>query len=227
VLYILKPVLYELDAISHPLHDQPRSPEAKRASQYTTNTEVALLPFSEEVVVFAAPGRGGQLGGDEEGNGQVEEEEASVPRGGQLGGDEEGYGQVEEEEASVPRAPSAAAVGRTEVDPPVCALRDERLALTERVQRELFELNHPWDCAAVQLLECDSSKGLDQGTGSRLYFLTRYAGPQPPPNRNVRRLVPPPRASTPQNPSHPALHRANTTVALSRNPSCAGVWPSA
>jgi hypothetical protein len=204
VLYILKPVLYELDAISHPLHDQPRSPEAKRASQYTTNTEVALLPFSEEVVVFAAPGRGGQLGGDEEGNGQVEEEEASVPR-----------------------APSAAAVGRTEVDPPVCALRDERLALTERVQRELFELNHPWDCAAVQLLECDSSKGLDQGTGSRLYFLTRYAGPQPPPNRNVRRLVPPPRASTPQNPSHPALHRANTTVALSRNPSCAGVWPSA
>jgi len=46
-------------------------------------------------------------------------------------------------------------------------------ALTEEVQARLFTLQHPQDCSRAKLLECDSSKGMDQGTGSRLFFLTR------------------------------------------------------
>lgn len=55
--------------------------------------------------------------------------------------------------------------------------------LTEEVQAALFALNHPSNCAAAPLLECDSGQGLDQGTGSRLFFLTRCVSSS---NQNLR-----------------------------------------
>lgn len=169
VAFISKPILYELDAITHPLHDQPR-PVSKHEAEHPTVTDVDRLPFADEVEGFNAEGEAdGDLGGKLEGQ---------LKGDGPDEADGEDRAETVAKEASPStqahqlRTPLGAGVGDA-AESAACATRDARLTLTEDVQAELYTLNHPRDCGAALLLECDSSKGLDQGTGSRLFYLTR------------------------------------------------------
>jgi len=169
VAFISKPILYELDAITHPLHDQPR-PESKREAKYVTVTDLDLLPFEEvegfntEGVVDGDPG--GELEGQLKGEGY---DEPVVEVGVETVAKEASPST----QAHQLRTRPLGASGDDAAESAACATRDARLTLTEEVQAELYTLNHPRDCGAALLLECDSSKGLDQGTGSRLFYLTR------------------------------------------------------
>jgi hypothetical protein len=183
VAFISKPILYELDAILHPLHGQPR-PVSKRETKQAT---VSNLPFAEEVEGFNTEGEAhGDLSGEREGQLKGQGYDEAV--------EEDGAETVAKEanpstQANQLRTSLGASVGDA-AESAACATRDARLTLTEEVQAELYTLNHPRDCGAALLLECDSSKGLDQGTGSRLFYLTRYGLAHfDPPNTLDRRCL--------------------------------------
>ena len=189
VAFISKPILYELDAITHPLHDQPR-PESKREAKYVTVTDLDLLPF-EEVEGFNTEGVvDGDLGGELEGQLKGEGYDEPVV---EVGVETVAKEASPSTQAHQLRTWPLGASGDDAAESAACATRDARLTLTEEVQAELYTLNHPRDCGAALLLECDSSKGLDQGTGSRLFYLTRCGldNPDPPNTLDRRRLVAP------------------------------------
>jgi len=51
--------------------------------------------------------------------------------------------------------------------------RSAQAALTKKVQKEIYDLQHPADCSKAKFLHCDSKGGNINGMGSRVFWLSR------------------------------------------------------
>mmetsp|Transcript_21590 Transcript_21590/g.47393 ORF Transcript_21590/g.47393 Transcript_21590/m.47393 type:complete len:593 (-) Transcript_21590:346-2124(-) len=121
------------------------------------DTELEAQPgFTEEEGDQSATMAPGSATQESQGDGEKEPSETEQP-----------------EEPPVEVTPPAVTPPEVTASSPCTQYKEGMKQLTLDVQADIYKLQHPQDCSAVPLLECDSSKGMDQGTGSRLFFLTR------------------------------------------------------
>lgn len=195
--FLLKPVYYELYALSHPFRDNvsvgSRIAEPAALAERVKPQDVSTQFDSNEALDDSQSSEAEEGGSREpkldqqqvvelESRNQAEEERLSQQSEQQpepvVTHTVQALAEVEDEVVEEPGTetfPNAKAEAETALKPDTTCLKKKQaeIAATEEVQNRLFKLQHPQDCSKVKFLECDSKGGSLEGTGSRLFFLTR------------------------------------------------------